>query len=88
MPGSGVVRPHGREVHVAVGEIGGLRQGGEQRFVLAADRGLQAAVGAAGGEKPADQRGRLPEPLGGAQRDVPGHVLGPEQLGKDPVAVI
>ena len=84
--------PQARDVHVAVGEVGGLGQGIEEGGVLLPDRllGEGAQVGAAVGGQPGRDAGRerpgLVEPAGGAQVDVLLGVLGAVEIGEDPLA--
>ncbi len=82
--------PHLRQVHVPVGQIGGLGQGGEQFRVLPRGGGPHMPRRVAA-EAPPQARRHLPgltEALGGAQRDEPPGRVGAEQLREDPPRLI
>ena len=91
VPGLEVAGPHGRDVDVAVGQVGGLGQRGEQVSVLGHGGGVDRPPDRAFRQARRQPRGQLPglvEPLGQPQGQVPLVLLRAEQVGEDAAPVV
>jgi hypothetical protein len=90
VPGTQVLAPQLGDVHVAVGQVGGLGQRGEQLRVLAGG-GIPDVLGGIAAELPPEPGGqgpRLVEPFRRPQRDELPRRVGAEQVREDSLPVI